>query len=201
MSEPRGPCAIVSNAAEAGNKFGAAFDISAGHPRFAFMNDGCVKARSASACLIHYVARDSVTNEVGIPALAPIRSRLEARAGVRRAVDHDHRPSPAVFLLRDLKLHVHLADGDLLRCRSRRRRLTGRWRRWYHRVLRDLLHTTDEEAALIFDDERSAQKLLRLLVRLRRDTGDHGQQQHGDATRSSHRGSLRLVVSSWWMVA
>ena len=86
--------------------------------RLGLVEHRLVEARAAAPGLVDHVARHAVADEVGIPALAAVGRGLEARAGVGGAVHHDHRPAAAVFLGRDLELHVHLADGDLLRHRA-----------------------------------------------------------------------------------
>src|SRR5215510_15561364 len=98
MSEPRGPRAVVSNASKRRDEGRAAFHVAAGHPGFAFVNDRFIKAGAAAACLIDHVARNAVTNEVGIPALAPVWCRFETGASVGGPMHHDHRPASAVFL-------------------------------------------------------------------------------------------------------
>ena len=69
----------------------------ADHLRFALVNHRLVEARAAAAGLIDDVARNALADEVGIPAFAAVRRRFEARAGVARAVHHDHRPAAAYF--------------------------------------------------------------------------------------------------------
>ena len=157
VPEPVGPRAVVRDPAEAGDEV-RAFGVAGDQLRFAFMDDGLVEARAAAAGLIDDVAGNALADEVGIPAFAAVGGGLQARSRVARAVNHDHGP-PAVLLRRDLELHVHLADRDLVR----RERLVGRRRRC---LIRDLLHAADEEAALILDGQRGGEKLLRLLCRL-----------------------------------
>src|SRR5262249_25893478 len=114
MSEPGGPGAVVRDAAKRRDERRAALHVTAGHARFAFVNDRFIKAGTAAACLIDHVAGNAMTNEVGIPALTSVWCRFETSASVGGPVHHDHRPAAAIFLLWDLELHVHLANGDLL---------------------------------------------------------------------------------------
>src|SRR5262245_40570797 len=121
MTEPRRPRPIVSNASETWKKLAATADVSLFDSRLALMDDGLVESRAPASRLIDHVARHSLTHEIRIPALPSIRRRFETRAGVGRTVHHDHRPTRPVLVGWNLELHVHLADGDLVR--------TGRWRR------------------------------------------------------------------------
>jgi hypothetical protein len=196
MSKPRGPRAVVGDPAEARNHRGRALRITARETRLALVDYGLVESRAPASGLIDHVAGNAVADEVRIPALSPIRRRLEAGAGVRRSVDHDHRPAAAVLLGRNLKLDIHLTDGDLLRT-WRRSIGRGAWlrRRWDHGVLGHLLHATDEEAALVLDGQRAAQKPLRRLA-LPGSSDNQSQHQHSHRSGSSHRvllGELRMA--------
>ena len=164
MPEPCRPGAVVGDPAEAGNQLRGHLGIAACQPRLAFVDDRLVESGASASRLIDDVAWDAVADEVGIPTLASIRRRLEARSRVRRPVHHDHRPSAVVLLCRDLELDVHLADRDLLWRRRLRRRSAGRGRSGSTRVVGDLGNAADEEASLVFDDERAAKELLWLLA-------------------------------------
>ena len=165
----------------------AAFASPAASLRLGLVQHRLVEARAAAARLIDHVAGDAVADEVGIPAFAAVGRGLEARAGVRGAVHHDHRPAAAVFLGRDLELHVHLADGDLLRHRPDGARARRGRRRQRRRVLGDLLDAADEEAALVFDDQRAAEEFFRRRA-LPRHRRRQDSQQDDEGRKGSHEG-------------
>ena len=127
--------------------------------RFGLVQHRLIEPRAAAARLIDDVGRDAFAHEVRIPTFALVGRRLERGARVRRAVHHDHGPAGRRAARRDLELHVHLADRDLLR-RARRRRLARRRER-HRRVLADLGHAADEEAALVLERDGTAREALR----------------------------------------
>jgi hypothetical protein len=123
------------------------------------------------------------------------------------SVNHDDRPSGTGALCRDLELHVHLADCDLVCHRKRWRRRRARGRRLLdHSVVCDFGHPADEEAALILNHQWTAEELL--VTRLPRKAGCHRHNQDRERKRAdpkprtfaSHRGLptkcfMRQVVS------
>src|SRR4030095_7511005 len=106
MPNPPLPRAVVGDSAEARKQIGGGLDVAADKTRLTLVNHRLVEARSPTPRLIDDVARHAVSNEIGIPAFAAVRRRLEAGTGVRRAVHHDDRPPTAVLLGRNLELHV-----------------------------------------------------------------------------------------------
>src|SRR4030095_16621397 len=100
--------------------------------------------------LIDHESGKLVTDGVREPAFATARCRIQRSSRMRRPVDHDERPSPA--LLWDLELDIHLADRYLLR---RTTFPSGRGAR----ISRDLRHTTDEERTLIADAQRCSTQI------------------------------------------
>src|SRR4030095_3994969 len=145
--ERSAPGAVIRDPAETRNEIAAALDVSMRHARLTLVDHRLVEAGAPATGLIYDITGHSVPDEVWVPTFAPVGSGLEACSRMRRPVHHDHRPSSVVFLLGDLELHIHLTDGDLLRCRGRRRRFTRCRRRWHNGMLSDFLKTPDEEAA------------------------------------------------------
>ena len=92
-----------------------ALDVAAHDLGFSLVDHGLVEPGAAAPGLIDDVARHALAHEVGIPAFATVRRRFQARSRVTRSVHHDDGPSARVFLGRNLELHVHLADRDLMR--------------------------------------------------------------------------------------
>ena len=189
MAEPRRPRTVVRDPAEARNQRGRTLRVAAREARLAFVEHRLVESGAAASRLIDDVARHAVADEVRIPAFATIGCRLETGAGVRGSVDHDHGPATAVLLGRNLKLHVHLTNRDLLGSDWRWRRgrggaRTGRPR--YDGVVGDLLNAADEEAALVFDGQRAAQKLFRRLAGLPGGSYGQGHYQHSHRSGTSH---------------
>src|SRR5262249_19582558 len=78
---------------------------------------------------------------------------------------HDDRRHVRFLVRRDLELDVHLPDRDLIRRHHLVRSLDGG-------VWSDLWNAADEEAALVFDDQRPLEELASSgFLRLQRDDG------------------------------
>ena len=162
MAEPCGPRAVVGDSPEVRDQLRGALRVAGCDARFGLVQHRLIESRTPAARLIDDVGRDALADEVRIPALTTVRRRLERGTGVRGAVHHDHRPARRGPLRRNLELHVHLADGDLLR--RGRRRLLARRRERDRGVVGDLRHAADEEAALILEHELAAHHALRRLT-------------------------------------
>ena len=175
VAEPRGPRAVVGDSAERGELCRAVRDVTVADHRGGFMDDRLVEPRASASRLIDDVGRDAVAHEIRRPALAAIGRGLEACRRVRRPVHHDDRRRVRFLVGRDLELHVHLADRDLIRIERLIRPGHGR-------VRRDFRHAADEEAALVLDHQRLLQKLS-ILVLLGVECADGGARGAGNHER------------------
>src|SRR5690349_3548755 len=103
MAEPRSPCAIVRDSAEAGNRGERFLGVAVLDHRGCFMNDGLVKTRSSPSCLIDNVCRNSMAHEIRLPAFTPVRRGFQARARMCGTMNHDDRRHSPSLLRRDLE--------------------------------------------------------------------------------------------------
>src|SRR2546422_4975164 len=113
MSKPRSPGSAIGDPAEAGYQGGSTLDVTALDHSGCFVDDGLVESRASTSCLIDHVGGDSVAHEIGLPAFASVRRRLEARSRMAGSMHHDHRRHVLLLACRYLELHVHLPDRDL----------------------------------------------------------------------------------------
>src|SRR6266581_2830350 len=149
-----------------------------------------IESGSAASGLIDNVGRNAAAYKVWLPAFTPIRSRFETRSRMAGSMHHDHGRNVRRLACRYLELHIHLADRYLVWCV---------WLIWARHggVVRDLRYATDEEAALILDDQRLRQEFFGLVAVLG-ENGGPGQQEHDDTLRkrseSIHTCSFLFIV-------
>ena len=136
------------------------------------MDDRLIKSGASAPGLIDDIRGDAAAHEVWLPAFSSVRSRFQTRSCVSGAVHHDDGRHVQRLASRYLKLDIHLPDHNLVRCI----RLIGRG---YRGILGDLRHATDEEAALILDDQRFREEPFRLVAVLRKESGT-GQDKHNE---------------------
>src|SRR5215510_6291490 len=150
MTEPRRPRTVVRDSSKGWDQSRPFLDVAISNHRCGFVNNGFIKTGPATTRLIDDIRRDSIANEVRRPAFTAVRSRFQTCGSVRRSMHHDDGRHPRFFARRDLELHIHLTDRDLVRSDP----LVGSvgWRNG--RIAGYLRNPTDKETALIFDDER-----------------------------------------------
>src|SRR5437867_10098215 len=78
------------------------------------MDDGLVEPGAPTSGLIDNVGGNPATHEIGLPAFAPIRCRLQTCSCMTGPVHHDDRRCVVLLAVRYLELHIHLADHDLV---------------------------------------------------------------------------------------
>ena len=167
------------------------------------MNHGFIEAGAASPRLIDQIGGDPVPHKVRRPAFAAVRRRFQTRCRMTRSVHHNDRWCLLLLTGRYLELDIHLSNCDLVRrrgcIRSVRRRNRG--------VIRDFWNATDEEAALIVDDQRLRQKFLCLAAILRQHRHRHRDQKYRGKqtptgtlhkTTLSPHGFLLISLSGTW---
>src|SRR5947207_3230687 len=113
MSKPRSPGSAIGDPAEAGYQGRPTLNLAALDHGGCFVDDGLVEPRASPSCLIDHVSGDPVAHEIGLPAFASVRRRLQARSGVAGSVHHDDRRHVLFFACRYLELHIHLSDRNL----------------------------------------------------------------------------------------
>jgi len=158
MAEPVGPGDVIGDSAEAGNLRRSVLDVAVPDHGSGLKDDGLVEARASATSLIHYVGGDPTAHEVGLPAFAAVRRGFQARSSVAGPVNHNDRRHLQLLARRYLELHIHLADGDLAGGVG----LIGSIGGGRGGIVGDLRHAADEEAALVFDDQRLGQEFFHL---------------------------------------
>src|SRR5262245_6603482 len=114
MPEPCSPSAVIGNAAKVGDLCHPLLHVTSSDHCCRFMQNRLVESGSATPRLIDDVGRDPIAYEIGCPTFAAIGCGFQARGCVCGSMHHDDSRHSSLFTSRNLELHIHLADGDLV---------------------------------------------------------------------------------------